>query len=401
MRASRLKPAGFRLAALAVMVAIAACAGVPTASKSTKKTSTKTATSKVSPAKATSSKQPTPAPSPSLGLLLEGQVAVEPGALLDGKLAQVTSTGVKLISNNGGGIISDNGLGIISDNGLGIISDNGLGIISNHAGGYRIASLGNGLKAVEGMAVSAVSLLDGRLLAGPVATKADGTYKLGFLTAPERNMRIVASVPSHEKDAQYTYETLIPPKAAPVLTSDATRAVSDYTIGALVLIFQPFVERAKSDAPPSVNPNNPDELKEFAALMYKIGPKRVTELDQDGALAKLLAGRLVSWSDLDTQAFKDLMVLAEEVRAFGASLSTPVTPSMVDQAIPLMQHKEDRDKLIALFTSHGMDEAKATDLADKLKAKGDAVAQQLILTLLIHKTEVFKPFQELADQATP
>jgi hypothetical protein len=396
----------FRAVALLAMVAVAACAGNPASTKSTaKKKSTTTATSKVSPVKAQSSPSAKPSAMPSLGLVLTGQVAVEPGALLAGNLAKTTATGVKLISDNGLGLISDNGLGLISDNGAGLISDNGLGIISNNSGGYRIQSLGTGLKPVEGMLVSAVSLLDGRVLAGPVASKADGSYKLGFYKAQERNMRIVVTVPKHEKDAQYTYETLIPPTDKPIVTSDTTRAVADYTIGALEVIFQPYIEIAKSQVQPSVQPKNEQVTKDFAAILMRIGPTKIAELDgADGRLTRAISERIVSYTDLTAKPFDDFVVVAEKVRVFGASLEKPVTPALLDQAIPLLRHKDDLPLVAALFSDRGMPEADAMALATELKTKGDAVGQMLVLALLAHQTEIFAPFEAIAkqqDQAKP
>ena len=77
--------------ALASAIALAACAGTPSANHKV--------TTGV-PVSTKAGKQPTPSAVPSLGLLLEGKVTIEPGALLDGKLAQPTATGVKIISED-------------------------------------------------------------------------------------------------------------------------------------------------------------------------------------------------------------------------------------------------------------------------------------------------------------
>jgi hypothetical protein len=255
------------------------------------------------------------------------------------------------------------------------------------------------LKPVEGMLVSAVSLLDGRVLAGPVASKADGSYKLGFYKAQERNMRILVTVPEHEKEAQYTYTTFVPPTDTPIVTSDTTRAVADYTLSALEIMFQPYIDTAKSDAPPSVNPRNDQVALDFANILIRIGKPKIREIDgTDGRMARLISERIVSYTDLTAQPFDDFVVVAEKVRAFGATLDEPVTPALLDQAIPLLKHKDDLPLVAALFSDRGMPEAEAMALATELKTKGDSVGQVLILALLAHQTEIFAPFEALAKQ---
>lgn len=387
---------GFSLGiALAIALTLVACVGAPgTAGRPGVKKSTSVAAKKVSP-KPGASPSKKPSPVPSLGLLLEGKVTIEPAALVSSHLAQLTAGGAKIIANNSGGIISDNGLGIISDNGLGLISDNGLGLISNNSGSYRLQATAGGLKPVEGMWVRAVNLYDGKVLAGPVATKPDGSYKLGFIQAPKKNLRIEAFVPAKEPDPATTYETLTPPSPAPVLTSDTTRAVARMMIDALPLIFQPVVDKAKQNPVPSPNPNNPRVLLDLADLLIKAGPEKVTALDQGGALSRGMAERLVAVADLTLPPYQELYDVAEEARAFGDSLDPPLPTSLVDQVVPLLQHKEDLPKVIALFKQYGMPDAQAEDLGNRLRAKSEAVGQLLTLTLITHEHEVLDPLEAL------
>jgi hypothetical protein len=322
---------------------------------------------------------------PSLGLLLEGKVTVEPGALVAAKLAKATSAGATIIANNGGSLISDNGLGLISDNGLGLIANNG--------GNYRVAAAASGLKPIEGMWVKAVSLFDGKVLAGPVATRADGSYKLGFLKVPAHNLRIVASVPGQESGAQFSYATFVPPSPAPVVTSDTTQAVAKLMIDSVAILFQPLIDKCKQEPVPSPNPNNPQVALDLAYMLIKAGPAMVTAVDKDGAIARGIAERLIASADLTNPAYKELYDVAEEARAVGDALPTPPTDSVVVKVTRLLEHKEDQPELIALFVSLGLPETQATDLATRLRDKSKAVSDLLTLTMITHQKELLDPLE--------
>jgi hypothetical protein len=314
-------------------------------------------------------------------------VTIDPSALLAGKLATATATGVKLIS--------DNGLGLISDNGLGLISDNGLGVIGNNGAGYRVAEAASGLKPVEGMWVSAVGLYDGKVLAGPVATKADGSYQLGFVKTPERNLRIVATVPKHEAEAQYTYATLIPPSPAPIVTNDSTRVVAGFVLDLLPQLLQPTINIAKQNPPPSIPPDADPVTKGLAAELYPMGPETLSRIDVDGAVAKGVSQRLVAYADLKNVGFKELYDVVEEVRAFAETIP-PETPSLLTQMQPMFHAGKDAE-LAAFFEDRGMETEKAADLAKRLLNKGHVVSDLLTLTMLAHMDEIFGPISDLAE----
>jgi hypothetical protein len=381
MPVSRLSPKVLRAGAIALVLAIAACTGSPATPRKT------TASASTAPTKvATASSPKTPSAVPSLGLLLQGRVTVDPSALLAGKLATTTATGVKLIS--------DNGLGLISDNGLGLISDHGSGIVGNNAAGYHVAASASGLKPVEGMLVSAVGLYDGKVLAGPVATKADGSYQLGFVKTPERNLRIVATVPKHEKEAEYTYATLVPPSPAPVVTSDSTRVVAAFVLDLLPVLLQPTVDIAKQDPPPTLPPDVDVVTKGLADELYPMGPETLKRIDVDGAVAKGISSRLVAYADLKHVAFKELYDVVEEVRAFAETLP-PETPSLLSKMQPMFHAGKDAE-LAAFFEDRGMETEKAADLAKRLLNKGHVVSDLLTLTLATHLDEIFGPISDLA-----
>jgi hypothetical protein len=406
---------------LAMAVTIAACASVPT-------TGSKPTVRKVtSSPKTASASAKAPSAVPSLGLLMAGRVTVDASALLSSKMAKATATGVKLISDNGLGLISDNGLGLISDNGLGLISDNGLGLISdnglglisdnsaglvsnnsaglisNNSAGFRIQNVGatasTTVKPVQGMVVTAVNLFTGKVIAGPVATDANGGYKLGFLKAPTSNIGIVASVSTKAPVARFTYATLVPPDDKPVLTDDTTRALTRYLLGVIPGRIQPWIDEVKAGTPDPVDENDGMEEKRVKGLLAKITPARMKEADKArGTVALAISQRIISYLDLKTPAFDEFYDVTEEIRVYSESLQPQPEVSLVEQVMRYAQSKEQSRLLPELFISYGMPEARAHTLAETLRTKVDVIGQQLILVMVVHQKEVFAPLEELADK---
>lgn len=381
-----------RGAGLALAVSLAACVGAPVSSpKSSIKPATRAQAS--SPAAGASQK---PAPIPSLGLLLEGQVTVDPALMLTRKLVQSTTQGVKVLANNGGGLISDNGLGLISDNGLGLIANNSAGL-----GGktYRVAAnapAGN-LRAVEGMAVKAVSLLDGTVLAGPVATGADGRYKLGFLKTPRNNIRIVASVPGQEADTRLSYATLIAPSPAPIVTSDSTRAVSGYILSVLPGHMQPIIDRYKSGTAEPVPDSEPQHVKDLAAVVEQIPAAKLVAADRDGQLARRISERLISFVDLSQPAYGELFTEVEVIRRFSEGLAVQPDPPLLEQFEALAGRRFGFRELPPLLTRLGMDADEAQAITDRMNDKAEVIGGLIMVTFVLHKTEVLAPIEELKN----
>jgi hypothetical protein len=397
---------------LAIAVTLAACASVPTAGKTTVR-------GKGTPAPTAASSK-APGAVPSLGLLMAGRVTVDPAALLSSKLAKATPDGVKLISDNGLGLISDNGLGLISDNGLGLISDNGLGLISdnglglisnnsaglvsNNSAGFRIQNVeataaSSTAKPVEGMVVTAVNLFTGKVIAGPVVTDAQGGYKLGFLKAPASNIGIVASVSAKAPVARFTYATLVPPDDKPILTDDTSRALTRYLLGVIPGRIQPWIDEVKAGTPDPIDENDGMEEKRVKGLLAKITPERMNAADQvRGTVALDISKRIVSFVDLTTPAFGEFYTVTEEIRTYGESIQPEPDIALVEQVMRFAQSKEQSRMLPQLFISYGMPEARANALAETLRTKVDAIAQQMLLAMLVHEKEVFAPLEDLATK---
>jgi hypothetical protein len=376
--------------ALAVTLSLVACVATPTAKDKT------SVTTRASAGGATKTQSSAPAAVPSLGLLLDGQVAVDPSALLANKLVEKTAAGVKLLS--------DNGLGLIANNGGGLLSDNGLGLIANNSAGFRVlqaspaaAASGSTLKPVEGMWVKAVSLYDGKLLAGPVATNAEGRYKLGFLNAPARNIRIVAEVPLKVPDERFAYATLIPPKPASVVTNDSTRAITRYILGVLPARIQPFLEMVKAGNPPEIKPKDESYEKKLKETLAKIPPAKMIEADKKTPVAMAISERMISFADLTMPIYQEFYGVTEEIRTFGEAIQPAPEVALVDQVMKLAGDKETARQIPDLLKQHGMSDARATDVAGRLEQKGIAIAQLVLLVMLAQEDEVFAPLKKLVE----
>ncbi|MNS10808.1 hypothetical protein D3C72_423310 [compost metagenome] len=376
--------------ALAVTLSLVACVATPTAKDKS------SVTTRASAGATTKTQSPAPAAVPSLGLLLDGQVAVDPSALLANKLVEKTAAGVKLLS--------DNGLGLIANNGGGLLSDNGLGLIANNSAGFRVlqaspaaAASGSTLKPVEGMWVKAVSLYDGKLLAGPVATNAEGRYKLGFLNAPARNIRIVAEVPLKVPDERFAYATLIPPKPASVVTNDSTRAITRYILGVLPARIQPYLEMVKAGNPPEIKPKDEIYEKRLKETLAKIAPAKMIEADKKTPVAMAISERMISFADLTMPIYQEFYGVTEEIRTFGEAIQPAPEVSLIDQVMKLAGDKETHKQIPDLLKQYGMSDARATDVAARLEQKGVAIAQLVLLVMLAQEEEVFAPLKKLVE----
>jgi hypothetical protein len=377
--------------ALAVTMSLVACVATPTANDKT------SVTTRASAGAGTKTQSPAPAAVPSLGLLLDGQVAVDPATLLANKLVEKTAAGVKLLS--------DNGLGLIANNGGGLLSDNGLGLIANNSAGFRVlqaspaaaAPAGSSLKPVEGMWVKAVSLYDGKLLAGPVATNAEGRYKLGFLSAPARNIRIVAEVPLKVPDERFSYATLIPPKPASVVTNDSTRAITRYILGVLPARIQPYLEMVKAGTPPEIKPKDESYEKKLKETLAQIPPAKMIEADKKTPVAMAISERMISFADLSMPIYQEFYGVTEEIRAFGEAIQPAPEVSLVDQVMRLAGDKATAKQIPDLLKQYGMPEARATELSARLEQKGIAIAQLVLLVMLAQEDEVFAPLKKLVE----
>ncbi|MFN3430601.1 MAG: hypothetical protein ACK46X_11680, partial [Candidatus Sericytochromatia bacterium] len=353
-------------------------------------------TTRASAGTGTKAQSPAPAAVPSLGLLLDGRVAVDPSALLANKLVEKTAAGVKLLS--------DNGLGLIANNGGGLLSDNGLGLIANNSAGFRVLQAsasapqaGTALKPVEGMWVKAVSLYDGKLLAGPVATNAEGRYQLGFLNAPARNIRIVAEVPLKVPDARFSYATLIPPKPASVVTNDSTRAITGYILGVLPARIQPYLEMVKAGTPPEIKPKDESYEKKLKETLAKIPPAKMIEADKKTPVAMAISERMISFADLTMPIYQEFYGVTEEIRTFGEAIQPAPEVALVEQVMTLAGDKATAKQIPDLLKKYGMPEARAIDVGARLEQKGIAIAQVVLLVMLAQEDEVFAPLKQLVE----
>ncbi len=359
---------------------------------------------------ASTTAQATPEPLPSLGLLLAGQVKLDPSAMLQLGIAERTSVGVKLISNNGPGLISDKGVGLISDKGVVLVANNSGSLISNNSGAIvsktkyavsQAAGTGRGPLPVQGLIVKAISLRTGEVLAGPIATDADGRYRLGFLAKPETNLQIVAYVNNKESDAAFSYAAFAPPAELPINTTDTTDLVCEYMIRVLAGRVQGGIDDRKRGSDVSVDPEQlKDEAERKQAsdvneILSKITPEMAVTLDQNGVTARKFAERTVSYADLTKPVFRELEVIFDRLVAFNASLASPPTPAVQDQVAALLYKVSTIPEIPGMLQKHGMAEAEATSLAERLNATADVLNAELARVGNEHPTEVLGPLLEI------
>jgi hypothetical protein len=247
------------------------------------------------------------------------------------------------------------------------------------------------------MAVTAVSLFDGAVLAGPVATGADGRYKLGFLKAPTSNIRIVATVPGQEADARLSYATLVPPSAAPILTSDSTRAVTGYILSVLPGHMQPIIDAYKNGTAGPVPDKEPQPVKDIAAVLEAIPRAKLVAADADGQLARRISERLVSFVDLSHPAYGALFTDVEVIRRFAEGLAVQPDPPLLEQFEALAGRRRGFDELPPLLTRLGMPSAEAEAITERMNDGGTQIGTLIMVTFMLHKDQVLAPIEELKD----
>jgi hypothetical protein len=353
------------------------------------------------PAEAAPTAAPTlPAVVPNLGLVLDGLVTIDAAALLDNKFAEVNGSSVRLLGEHGAGLISDKGYGLVANNGGTLVANNGSTAVATSggsitskvkyalpfglldAGSSTTANVGaHALVPVQGMVVTALSLRDGSVLAGPIATDAQGRYHLGFVQAPQSNLQIVASI-NHLDDAKFHYETLIGPTAAPVLTSDTTRAVADYLVRVLAARLQRTIddriagkEVVASTTGVAIDDGSQALVARFNTAIAKVDPRVVALIDLDGTsqpgtFSKDFAHRVLSFANLNGAAFNDFYQATEELRQFAAGLPKPADPPLADQIVALASYGPDAKKIPDLLVSYGMSSVLANAFYDRLSKAG-------------------------------
>ena len=388
----------------------------------------------------TSGKSPRPSPSatpevvPSLGLLLSGEVAVDPSRLLEAGLVERAGRGVRLISDAGSGLISDAGLGLISDAGSGLIgnnsgnlisdagsgligkvkliSDAGSGLVSNNGGGligkvkFDVMQAGAGEAApapVQGIVVFAVSLLDGKVLAGPIRTNAEGRWRLGFQQAPPDNLRIMAQVYGRATEADFNFATLVEPTTAEVAVTDATRAVAIFLIQIMRARVQDGLEARKRGEEFKiwyVGPSSPESTAFFEAMNGSIGmmtPEVARQVDRDGQGALTFSEKILSFADLSKPMYQELHAITQEVRSYGDTLGPGEGARLMDDFVALTAQRSPIARLPALLAEYKMPEAQAADLSMRYGSVGDAVFLDLSAVAKEHFGEVVGVFLEAME----
>ncbi len=380
---------------------------------------------------------PTPEVLPSLALLLGGAVAVDPSRLLAAGLAERGKGNVKLISDAGSGIISDSGLGLISDAGSGLIGNNagslisdagsgligkvkneggagligkvkdegGAGLISNNSGNligkvkYTLAQAGEATgEAVplQGIVVFAVSLKDGKVVAGPVKTNAEGHWRLGFQEAPGDNIRIMAQV--FGRPAEFNYAALVAPRSAEIPVTDTSRAVAIFLIQIMRARVQDGIESRKRGEPFDIwynGPSSPDAAGFFEAMNGSIGmmtPTVATQVDKEGQGALLFAEKILSFADLSKQHYKDLHAVTEDVRAYGATLKAGEGAKLMEDYVTLTAQRHPSERLPTLLASYGMPAAQIQDITNRYVRAGDEVFLDLAAIAKDNLGAVLEPF---------
>ena len=404
---TRLAP---RLLAAALAGLLAACPaggpGQPVKPKASGKPATST--------KPSAKPSPTPEVLPSLGLLLSGEVAVDPTRLLEkGVATRVGNDGgligkVKLIGDAGSGLISDSGLGLIGDAGSGLIGNNAGNLISDAGSGLigkvkLIGDAGSGLIGnnsagligkvkfdvlqaseatavpVQGIVVFAVRLSDGKVVAGPIRTNEEGQWRLGFVEAPTDNLRIMAQVYGRATDPDLNYATLSTPSQTAVDLTDATRAVSIFLIQIMRARVQDALEARKRGEEFKiwyVGPSSAESTAFFEAMNGSIGimtPNVAVRVDRNGQGALTFAEKILSFADLSKPIYQDLHAISQEIRAYGDTLGPGKGAALMDDYVALTAQRSPVAKLPELLQGYGMPEPRIQDLTRRYGLVGDQV----------------------------
>ncbi|MDB5101388.1 MAG: hypothetical protein JWM80_5809 [Cyanobacteria bacterium RYN_339] len=442
------------LAGAIAAAALAAC-NPPAGSKLAVRTSAAPAHPSATPQAMSSQGSATPAPVPSLGLLYTGEILVEPGHMLARGIAKETPDGIQLIGPNGAGVVANNGGGVIasgggnvisndgasiisndgasllSENGLGLLSENGLGLIgatsgnlisdvgssligrtrliSPNGGAYRLAqaapAAAKGLRPVRDIMVFAVGLRDGKVLAGPVATNAQGGYRLGFLAAPEQGVRIMAQVYGLASDPAFNYAALQAPTTGHAALNDSTRAVSLFLLDIMRRKVQDGLEqrqRGESFKFKFLGPRDAATqtfIEQTTAVINLLPVDAAKRIDRDGQTAIEFSSKILSFADLGQSTYTDLLAATEDLRALGATFDPPLDPPLLEQVVTMSQHADPAPEVLALLAKHGVPNETAQAVSGHYFDAGDKVFIDLAATAKAHLQEVFEPFTVLASPA--
>lgn len=361
---------------------------------------------------------PTPETLPSLGLLLSGQVRLDTSLLIAAGIAAPITGGAQLISNNGPGLISDKGVGLISNNSGSIISDNGAILISDNGAMLTSktkfgllqadAAPDRSLRPVQGMLVRAISLRTRQVLAGPVATDADGRYRLGFLTPPDGNVAVVAYVNGKETDAAYSFSALAAPAARPVANTESIDRTVEYMIRVLANRVQGGIDARLKGKDVGLDPDSaPDEASsklsaQLAVVIDNVPIALMVKLDNQGKASRKFAELVASYIDLSKPVYKELEDIIESLREFDVARAThPAgSPSVPDAVMEKLYLVKTLDEVVPTLEARGMPHAEAVALDDRLHATSKALNEELSRIGLLHSRDVLLPLfddPELAD----
>jgi hypothetical protein len=357
----------------------------------------------------------------SYALTLHGQVRLDVAPLVAAGLAQTSAAGARLISNNGGtviamhggDVISDHGAGLISEGAFQIIASQGLGILANNGATllainvsalagktkYRLADVDSGgLTPVQGLAVIAIDMATGKPVTSPVATDAQGRYSLGFVAAPSANVGVLAVVMDAHQDVKRVYGTLVTPHdGTSVLTTDSTRSIATYLLGVMPGRVQPIIDARKlgktADAFLEAAKGEPQGymlLKSLDAAFANADPGKLTAADQDGAVARGIAERIVAYIDLDQAHYVSLLAFADDLRLYGASRQPPL-PGLVDQVLVDLRSQNSDERITTTLVAAGMSPEQAMAKAKIADDLGNLVVKDVGRAVLAHQADILLP----------
>ena len=345
----------------------------------------------------------TPEPLPSLGLLIAGKVAVDTSLMLQAGLAERTASGARLISNNGPGLISDKGVGLIANNSGSLTTPGGSGtLIANNSGNltaktkFVLAQAGapaGGFSPVQGMLVKAISLRTGEVLAGPVATDAEGGFRLGFLARPETNLQIVAYVNNREQEDAFNYVSLTPAAdSAPIVASDDTDVVARYMLQVLAGRVQGGIDARKRGESDQLDENVKDETERrvaraLNAALAGVSPADAVKVDDNGRTARTFAQRVVSFVDLSLPVVGEIRAIVEDLRKFDQTLSPRPAVSVPDEVVKLCEVVRTLKDIVPALEAHGMPHEQAQAIYDRLMATGEGLNTEMSRIGLAHYDE--------------
>ena len=317
---------------------------------------------------------------------LQGLVQGDPTVFLSAGLAESTSLGIRLLGNNGSGFLTQNGGGLI-------------GKVK-----YRVADLnGHAERPIEGMAITAVALDDGSVLAGPATSGPDGTYVLSFSHAPDKNFRIVAQTPAKPNDPTYEFDALLSASpAASAVTDDTSRSLTAYILDLLPRGVQPVLNAHEQGQSAQAFVTGfqtgvvgqREFLAQFDALLAFVPSAKLQSDDPDGTLAGQMSHRAVALMDLSQPAFQGAANELDEIRRFQDTLASPPDRPLVDQIITFYETNNPNPgdaRTYDLLKQYGMDPNRAAFLDKDLFANVNGLVALITQTVEAHPTEVMGP----------